>query len=87
MYPIILDDCQLPCMWEAIPAVKLQIFTSDDIVGLSGGAYVSVEGGESKTNPDEEEPIFFHNLPVKFAREHIHCYPCKRAIDLTPADG
>ena len=88
IYPIVLDDYESIRMWCATPQVKSKIFTSDNIVGMGSGTYVCADDSDNvKKAAGEEEPVFFHNLPVKLAREYIHCYPCDRVIDCTGADG
>ena len=56
-------------------------------MGVGSANYVSMEGEQLARNPHNEEAVFFDTVPVKLARDYIHCYPCKRVIDLTAGDG
>ena len=91
LYPVKLDSYKQPCVWKASAAVKAQVFGPSNIVGNPSANYIPVEaaeGEESYIDKFGDEPIFFHNTPVKLAREFLHCYkPQKKVIDLTGADG
>ena len=64
------------------------MYTSKNIIGVGSANYhhVADEDGIA-SKPSDVEPVFFHSMPPKFGDELAHCYPSKRIIHLTAADG
>ena len=87
MYPIVLDDYNSPNVWKASVAVKQKIYTSANLVGNPSTGYIPVNDDNPMFPEGAEEPVCFHNVPVKLAREFLHCYPVKRVVSLTSGDG